>query len=87
MAEVKTDSSVSIKVSVNLKLSEQEARALHMMTVYGPNMFLQWFYKNLGKAYLKPHEDGLISLFNVIKKELPSQLDRVDKIREAVSKV
>ena len=52
MNKVKTNS--KIEVNVVLTLTEEEARALKNITVYGNKPFLEWFYKNLGKHYLKP---------------------------------
>ncbi|MBA4852066.1 hypothetical protein H1R81_16760 [Emticicia sp. BO119] len=71
-------------MNVIFKLTEEEARALYNMTVYGADPFVKWFYSNLGKHYLKPHEDGLRSLFNTIKKELPPHFDKIDKVRKSI---
>lgn len=80
MNKVKTNS--KIEVNVVLTLTEEEARALKNITVYGNKPFLEWFYKNLGKHYLKPHEDGLVSLFDTINKELTPILHKIDQTRK-----
>jgi hypothetical protein len=72
-----------ITAEVHLVLTEEEARALYNITVYGVQPFVDWFYRNMGKHYLKPHEDGLRSLFDTIGKELPQHLTRVDNARKA----
>jgi hypothetical protein len=56
-------SASKITATVQLELTEEEARALYNITVYGVKPFTEWFYRNLGKHYLKPHEEGLKSLF------------------------
>lgn len=75
------NSTSQFDVQVILKLSEKEARALHAITVYGTEEFLKCFYSHLGKSYLEPHESGIVSLFETIKKELPRHLDRADDVR------
>lgn len=82
--EKKVLSHSTFSVDIILKLTEVEARALYNMTVYGHKPFTEWFYKHLGKAYLKPHEEGLISLFETISKELPKHIDKADLIRKTL---
>ncbi len=66
-----------------MKLTEDEARALNALTVYGHKAFLEVFYEKLGKAYMENHEKGLVSLFESIKSEIPIHLSRIDKARQA----
>jgi hypothetical protein len=80
MAQVKSSSTV--KLSVTLVLTEEEAIALNEMTKYGIDSFLKGYYKYLGKHYMKPHEKGMRSLFNTIDKELPSHLRRISDARK-----
>lgn len=82
MEQEKIKSSGSIEGKVLLILSEDEARALEAICGYGPNRFVEWFYKNLGKHYLKPHENGMRSLFETVRKELPLHLSKFSKARE-----
>lgn len=63
----KVHPSVKIEFEAHITLNEVEARALHALTVYGEKSFLNVFYEKLGTPYLKPHEEGLISLFKAIK--------------------
>ncbi len=81
MEKIKTQSSV--EVNIILSITEQEARALKELTGYGADNFLKFFYENLGRYYLEPHEKGLRSLFETIKQELPKHLDKADRAREA----
>ena len=78
----KINSVSSIELDVTIKLNESEARALLTITSYGHQPFIDWFYKNLGKSYLKPHETGLVSLFETIKRELPKHLNKADDARK-----
>jgi hypothetical protein len=78
----KINSFANFEVNITLKLTEVEARALRELTVYGTDAFLKVFYQHLGKSTLGPHEKGLISLFETIKKELPKHLYKVDSVRQ-----
>lgn len=80
----KIKSSSKVDINITLTLSEEEAKALYNMTVYGSKHFTDWFYQHLGKFYLKPHEKGLESLFETIKKELPKHLDKAKEARKAL---
>ena len=78
----KIKSSSKFEITIGLQLTEMEARALDAITLYGTEEFLKCFYQNLGKAYLQPHEEGIKSLFETIKNELPKHLKKVDKTRD-----
>ncbi len=80
--ENKIKSTSQFDIQVILKLSEQEARALLAITDYGTDSFLKSFYKTLGQEALKPHESGIMSLFDTIKQELPKHLTKADDIRD-----
>lgn len=75
-----------MEFNVFLKLTESEVRALQAITEYGYKEFLKVFYEHLGKHYLEPNEQGLISLFNSIRQEIPPHLSRIDKTRETFKK-
>lgn len=85
MAEIKILSQVKPEFNVLLKLSEEEARALEAIVGYGPDKFVEWFYKNLGKHYLKPHENGMRSLFATVRKELSHRLYDIDNIKKSIT--
>jgi len=78
----KINSTSQMDFQVILKLNEQEARALNAITVYGVKNFLKAFYKEMGKTYLEPNEQGIKSLFETISSELPKHLSKFDKCRK-----
>ena len=71
-----------IELTVNMTLSESEARALLALTAYGDKEFLSLFYAHLGKTILQPHEAGLINLFTSVKEFLPPILNNTDSARK-----
>jgi len=77
-------SKTEIRFSVTIVLDESQARALDAIAGYGSVSFLENFYKNMGKSYLKPHENGIVSLFVMIRTDLKKELSLVDKAREAL---
>jgi hypothetical protein len=72
----------SFNATINIELTESEAKALDAIAGYGSNVFLDVFYRKLGKHYLKPHENGLISLFDKVRTELPGQVDKVNRAKK-----
>jgi hypothetical protein len=72
-----------ITLDVALKLNESEIRALDALAGYGAKVFLEVFYEHMGRAYMEPHEAGLRSLFDTIKAELPSIINRQTAARKA----
>lgn len=75
-----------VEVNITITLTEEEARALNAITIYGNTAFLKVFYEHLGKNYLQPHERGLIDLFSKIQSSLPENLKRINKVREQSAK-
>lgn len=76
----------TVQVEITLKLSEEEARALHALTEYGEKNFFDFFYKFMGEAALKPYEAGLRSLFAGVKEYLPPIFAKIKAAREAFEK-
>lgn len=72
-----------LDLDVALVLTEPEVRALDALTGYGVKSFLEVFYERMGEYYLKPHEDGLRSLFDTVRSELPPILKRLDAAKTA----
>jgi hypothetical protein len=72
----------TIGLEVRFVLTESEARALDGLTGYSIDEFLKFFYQNMGRHYLEPHEAGLRSLFKSVRSTIPGILERVDKARE-----
>lgn len=81
--KIKSESIYSL--GVTLLLTEEEVRALSVLPSYGTDSFLECFYTKLGKHYLSPHEKGLRSLFETIKKELPKHLKKADEVRKIIN--
>jgi len=77
----KVRSTSQFSAQVILVLTEQEARALKEIVAYGTKSFLEVFYKNLGKCSLQEHEEGVKSLFETIRTELPHHLTKMDDAR------
>ena len=82
--EIKSTSNMSF--GVTLQLSEQEARALEAIAMYGVEEFLKVFYAHLGKSYLQPYEDATKDLFKTIKTELPKHLGKFTMLRKKWAK-
>lgn len=76
---------MEVSFSLHLTLSEEEARALTAIAGYNDSDFLRVFYQHMGEAYLKPHEQGVVSLLQAIREQLSPALGHVDKSRKAIS--
>jgi len=81
------DHRIESSFTLDLKLTEEEARALGAIIAYGDTEFLRFFYKCLGKDILKPNEDGLRNLFSAVDEKLLPLLDKIDDANETVEKV
>ena len=68
--------------SVHMKMTESEARALNELTISGYDAFLKVLYEHLGKSTMQPHEGGLKSLFESIRKEIPKHLKRINDTKK-----
>lgn len=73
----------TVELHVTLQITESEARALEAMAGYGDDAFVKAFYENLGKAYMKNHEQGLRTFLKSIRQIMPFLLRKADKAREA----
>lgn len=71
----------NIDAKIFLELTEGEAKALAAICGYGPKKFKEWFYRNLGRHYLRPHEQHIDSLFDKASK-LDAAIDNLDKARQ-----
>lgn len=87
MAYALTNSSIKLDITVKIELTLEEAEALKQMTAYGAESFLQGYYKQLGKSYMQPHENGIKSLFETINKTLPNEISKADKIINAINEI
>lgn len=75
-----------IKNSFILELNEEEAKALNALTLYGTDSFLNMFYKQLGKHYLKPYENGLRSLFDGISDNLEKDIYQANGYNDKIKR-
>lgn len=66
-----------------MELSEEEARALAVLPSYGTDNFLEFFYEKLGTTYLKPHENGIRTLFETIK-SLSGEIASIDRVKKFI---
>jgi predicted RNA binding protein with dsRBD fold (UPF0201 family) len=83
MANAKAQTIIEGKVFV--ELTEGEARVLEAIVGYGPSEFVNWFYKNLGTHYLKPHEKHTVSLFETLREGLSRELHKLDNARSVLN--
>lgn len=84
MAKSQVNSVVTTEVTFTL--TEDEARALDALAGYGTQVFLDTFYKHLGKHYLEPYEDGLQSLSENVGAKVGPALSRAEDMRKAIDK-
>ncbi len=76
----------TVKLEVTITLNESEIRALDGLTGYDMDEFLKLFYDHLGSHYLKPHEEGLRSLFGSVRAIVPEQIRKIDAARASFNK-
>lgn len=85
MATINTNrTTVHIDTRIVLELNEAEARALDGIFGYDVEAFLRVFYEKMGKAYVQPHEAGVRSLHESIRKVLAGPLAEVDKAKQRI---
>jgi hypothetical protein len=58
----------TLDARIFLELTEGEAGALDAICGYGPDKFLEWFEKNLGKHYIGKYREHIKSLFDNARK-------------------
>jgi len=80
---VKIKGKPTVILQVEVTLNESEAGALLELGAYGTDEFLKMFYLHLGESCLKPYEDGIRSLFESAKHEIPLLLNQARKARES----
>lgn len=73
----------TVGVEVRFIVGEAEAEALLSLASYGVDNFVQAFYKQLGSAYMAPHEKGLRLLLESARRDLPVILERTKAARLA----
>lgn len=75
----------SINLEINITLTEPEIMALCALTEYGTDSFIKMFYDKLGKCALVPHENGLRSFLETVKKEFPKSIRSIREARDVFS--
>lgn len=76
----------SVNATVQLTLTEGEARALDALAGYGPPAALaalEAFYVKCGKHYMEPFEKDFLNLLDKVRNQVPEFLQRCDQAREA----
>ena len=87
MANTLVKSKIDLDIKINLELTIPEARALNEMVKYGSKAFLEGYYKQLGKSYLQPHEKAVITLFDTVRSNLPTELYKVNEIIKTINEL
>ncbi|MNF39607.1 hypothetical protein D3C87_1472720 [compost metagenome] len=75
-----------VSVTAHFTVTESELRALEALTGYGTDQFLEFFYKNMGTTYMKPHEAGLREFFSSIRNIACPIIKRADAARAVFAK-
>lgn len=78
----KVEITTPVTITATIKLDEAELRALDALVGYGTDSFLKVFYTHMGRAYLEPHEKGLIKLFANIRATTGRPLSDLDTVRQ-----
>ncbi len=75
-----------VESKIYLELTEGEAKALAAICGYGPSEFINWFYRNMGRHYLKPYEMCVKTLFQKAR-SLDDAVKQVEKARENIKEI
>jgi hypothetical protein len=75
---------IGIEFTATLVLNEDEIGALDALVGYGTKPFLEAFYEKMGRAYMEPHEAGLISLFEAIRTQVNPAISQIADARKAI---
>ena len=86
MAKLESTSTVGVNVQTTFTVTEEEARALDALAVYGDNAAIEAFYKGCGKHYLQPYEAGLRSFLKTIRQVVSPALNAADEARKTLQK-
>lgn len=70
-----------LEVTITLELTEGEAGALDAICGYGPDEFLKWFERNMGKHYIAPYREHIKTLFAKAR-VLQSQVKKAQEVRK-----
>lgn len=81
MKKVEADIKVQIELTSRISFTEVELRALEGIFGYGPEAFIDGFYRQCGSAYVRPYEAGIRSLHEKVLPDLREALRKIDMIR------
>lgn len=56
----------TVDVLATISLNASEIKALDALAGHGVDNFIALFYKNMGRAYLEPHEAGLRTFLKAV---------------------
>lgn len=76
----------TLEAKIYLELTEGEAGALDAICGYGPEEFLKWFERNLGKHYIEPYRKDVKTLFDKARK-LKYSVEKVKQARNAIKEI
>lgn len=67
--------------NITICFDEEEASALHVLTLWGVPAFIKVCSEGLGSD-IKKHTNGITKLFDTMKKELPPHIEKIKKARK-----
>jgi len=85
---VKTGSIISrvrVEQDIQITFTHKEAQVLLAITGYGPEKFLEWFERNLGKHYIAANRATVKPLFTKLYNELNMHLHKLDEIEKLIT--
>lgn len=81
MAKIKQNPTIELQLTFTI--TESEARALNALAGYSNDALIKFFYENMGRHYMEPHEAGFRLFLDSIRGVVCGPLARVDKARKA----
>lgn len=75
-----------LEMTANITLTEAEVMALDGIFGYGADAFLKAFYREMGRAYVEPYENGVRSLHNELRGKLTPIIAEMKEIRARLAK-
>ena len=81
MAKIRQNPTVELEIIFTI--TEAEARALDALAGYNNEELIKFFYENMGRHYMEPHEAGFRQFLDSIRGVVSGYLSRVDEARKA----
>lgn len=82
MDELTVKSAPQQQFAVHLVIPEKQARALDALSGYDIDKFLEFFYKHMGKEYMKDYEKDFRQFIIDCHKHIPIHFKKFDAARE-----